>query len=42
MTRDNDFLEISLRNKVGHRHIYIAEPVRKDNVKKLARSIAKT
>lgn len=41
LTRDSDFLRTSLRKKVRYGLIHIAEPVRKDNVGKLAWSIAK-
>ncbi len=36
LTRDSDFLKPSLRRKAKYGIIYIGEPVRKDNVKKLA------
>lgn len=41
LTRDSDFLRTSLRKEVKYGLIYIAEPVRKDNVEKLARNIVK-
>ncbi len=41
VTRDSDFLRTSLRKKVKYVLIYIAEPVRKDNVENLARNIAR-
>ena len=42
LTRDSDFLRMSLRRRIRYGLVYIAEPVRKDNVEKLARNIVKT
>ncbi|MCE4599611.1 MAG: DUF5615 family PIN-like protein [Desulfurococcales archaeon] len=42
LTRDSDFLRVNLRRRVRYGLLYIAEPIRKDNVEKLARNIAKT
>ena len=42
LTRDSDFLQTSLRRRIRYGLIYIAEPVRKDNVEKLARNIVET
>ncbi len=41
VTKDSDFLRVNLRRRLRHGLIYIAEPVRKDNVGKLAGNIAK-
>ena len=41
LTRDSDFLETNLRRRLRYGLIYVAEPVRRDNVEKLARSIEK-
>ncbi|MET1159549.1 MAG: DUF5615 family PIN-like protein [Thermoprotei archaeon] len=42
LTRDNNFLlEITLRKDAQYGIIYIAEPVRKDNVDKLDRNIVR-
>ena len=41
LTRDRDFLATRLRRRATHGVIYIAEPVRKDNVEKLARNTLK-
>ena len=41
LTRDSDFLQTSLRRRIRHGLIYVAEPVRRDNVERLARSIVK-
>ena len=41
LTRDSDFLKVSLRMRAKYGIIYIAEPVRKDNVKELARNVNK-
>ena len=41
VTRDNDFLKISLRKKVKYGLIYIAEPIRRDNIEKIAKNIAR-
>jgi len=41
LTRDSDFLKPHLRKSVRYGIIYIAEPVRKDNLDKLARNTAK-
>ena len=41
LTRDRDFLATRLRRRATHGVIYIAEPVRRDNVEKLARNINK-
>ena len=41
LTRDHDFLETSLRRMARYGLIYVAEPVKKDNIGKLARSIVK-
>jgi predicted nuclease of predicted toxin-antitoxin system len=41
LTRDSDFLKLYLRKDVLYGIIYIAEPVRKDNLDKLARNIAR-
>ncbi len=42
LTRDSDFLEPSLRRRVVYGIVYIGEPVRRDNVERLAENIAKT
>jgi len=39
LTRDSDYLRSSLRNKAVYGIIYIDEPVRKDNVQKIAENI---
>jgi predicted nuclease of predicted toxin-antitoxin system len=41
LTRDSDYLKPSLRRKAKYGIIYIGEPIRKDNVKKLAKNVAK-
>jgi len=41
LTRDSDFLKPYLRKNARYGMIYIAEPVRKDNLDKLARNTAK-
>ncbi len=41
LTRDSDFLKPYLRGRAKYGIIYIGEPIRKNNVKKLARNIAK-
>ena len=41
LTRDSDFLQTSLRKRIRYGLIYVAEPVRRDNVEKLARNIVK-
>ncbi|BAA81637.1 hypothetical protein APE_2617d [Aeropyrum pernix K1] len=41
LTRDSDFLKPYLRKDAKYGIIYIAEPVRKDNLDKLARNIVK-
>ena len=41
LTRDSDFLKPHLRKSVRYGIIYIAEPVRKDNLDKLARNTVK-
>jgi len=42
LTRDNDFLGMSLRRRIDQGLIYIAEPVRKDNIEKLIKNIIKS
>jgi len=39
VTRDNDFLKMDLRRRIKYGLIYIGEPVRRDNIEKLARNI---
>jgi len=39
LTRDSNFLGVSLRRKIEYGLIYIAEPVRKDNLVRLSRNI---
>ncbi len=41
LTRDSDYLKPSLRGKVVHGILYIGEPIRKDNVQKIAENIIK-
>ncbi len=41
LTRDSDYLKPSLGKRARHGVIYIGEPVRKDNVEKLAKNIVK-
>ncbi len=41
LTRDSDFLKPYLRGRAKYGIIYIGEPIKKDNVEKLARNIAK-
>ncbi len=41
LTRDSDFLGMSLRRKIEYGLIYIAEPVRKDNLVRFSRNIVK-
>jgi len=41
LTRDSDFLETNLRRRIRYGLIYVAEPVKRDNVEKLARNIVK-
>jgi len=41
LTRDSDFLRIDLRRRVRYGLIYVAEPIRRDNIEKLSRNIAK-
>ncbi|MEB3756732.1 MAG: DUF5615 family PIN-like protein [Desulfurococcales archaeon] len=41
LTRDSDFLRISLRRRMDYELVYIAEPVKKDNIKKLIKNIVK-
>jgi len=41
LTQDSDFLKLHLRKNVQYGIIYIAEPVRKDNLDKLVRNIIK-
>jgi len=36
LTRDSDYLKPSLRRGVRHGVLYVAEPIRKDNVRKIA------
>ena len=36
LTRDSDYLKLSLRRGVRHGVLYVAEPIRKDNVRKIA------
>ena len=36
LTRDSDYLKPSLRRRVKHGILYIGEPIRKDNVQKIA------
>ena len=36
LTRDSDYLKPSLRRGVRHGVLYVAEPIRKDNVQKIA------
>lgn len=40
LTRDSNYLKLSLRRRVKYGVIYIGEPIRKDNIKKLAENIA--
>ncbi len=41
ITRYSDFLKITLRKRIKYGLIYIAEPIRRDNVEKLAKNIEK-
>ena len=41
LTRDSDFLKLYLREKSKYGIIYVDEPIRRDNVEKLARNIVK-
>ena len=41
LTRDSDFLGMSLRRRMDYGLIYIAEPVRKDNIERLVKNIVK-
>ena len=41
LTRDRDYLELSLRSKAKYGIIYTGEPARKDNVEKLAKNTVK-
>ena len=41
LTRDGDFLRSTQRRKSEHGIIYIGEPVRKDNVHRIAENITK-
>ena len=41
LTRDSDYLELGLRRRAEYGIIYIGEPVRKDNVEKLADNTVK-
>ena len=42
LTRDSDYLKLSLRRRVKHGIIYLGEPVRKDNVRILAENTVKS
>ena len=42
LTRDRDFMKSSLRKRARYGVIYIGEPIRKDNVDRLASNIIKT
>ncbi len=41
LTRDRDFMKSSLRKRARYGVIYIGEPIRKDNVDRLASNIIK-
>ncbi|MCD6488529.1 MAG: DUF5615 family PIN-like protein [Desulfurococcales archaeon] len=42
ITRDSDYLKPGLRRRTRHGIIYIGEPIRKGNVRKLAENIVRT
>ena len=41
LTRDSDYLKLSLRRRAKYGVIYIGEPIKKSNVKKLAENVAR-
>jgi len=41
LTRDSDYLRPQLRGRVEHGILYISEPIRKDNVWRIAENIMK-